>query len=46
MIDPTFRNNNSLFVQSVKAGDNDPTWDSFNKYYMPKREVNIKGLIY
>ena len=34
LIDPTFRNINRLFVLSFKNGDNDPTRDSFNKYYM------------
>ena len=33
MIDPTFRNINRLFVQSIKAGENDPTRNSFDKYY-------------
>ena len=34
MIDPTFRNNNSLVVLSFKNGDNDPTLISCNRYYM------------
>ena len=35
LIDPTFRNINRLFVLSFKNGNNDPTRDSFEKYYMP-----------
>ena len=34
MIDSTFRNINRLFVQSFKAGENDPTRNSFDKYYI------------
>ena len=34
LIDPTFININRLFVLSFKNGDNDPTRDSFKKYYM------------
>ena len=34
MIDPTFRNINGLSVLSFKNGDNDPTRNSFMKYYM------------
>ena len=33
-IDPTFRNINRLFVLSFKNGDNNPTRNSFNKYYI------------
>ena len=33
-IDPTFRNTNRLFVLSFKNGDNNPTRNSFNKYYI------------
>ena len=39
LIDPTFRNINRLFVLSIKNGDNDPTRNSFNKYYMPLVEI-------
>ena len=39
LIDPTFRNINRLFVLSFKNGDNDPTRDSCNKYYMPLVEI-------
>ena len=35
LIDPTFRNINRLFVLTFKNGNNDPTRDSVNKYYMP-----------
>ena len=35
MIDGAFRNNNRLFVQLFKAGENDLTRNSFVKYYMP-----------
>ena len=34
LIDPTFANINRLFVLSFKNGDNDPTRNSFDKYYM------------
>ena len=34
MIDPIFENINRLFVQSFKAGENDPRRNSFVKYYM------------
>ena len=40
MIDPTFGNTNRLFAQSFKAGNNDPTIESFDKYYMPLVETN------
>ena len=35
LTDPTFRNINRLFVLTFKNGNNDPTRDSVNKYYMP-----------
>ena len=35
MIDQTFRNINRLFVLSFKNGDDDPTRNSYDKYYMP-----------
>ena len=35
LMDPTFRNINRLFVLSFKNGDNDPTRNSFDKYYIP-----------
>ena len=35
LIDPTFRNNNILFVLSFKNGNNDPIGNSLDKYYMP-----------
>ena len=34
LIDPTFRNINRLFVLLFKNGDDDPTRNSFGKYYM------------
>ena len=30
----TFRNMNRLFALSLKSGNDNPTRDSFNKYYM------------
>ena len=39
LIDPTLRNINRLFVHSFKNGDNDPTRNSFDKYYMPLAEI-------
>ena len=39
MIDPTFRNINSLFVQSIKVGENDLKIVSFLKYYKPLVEI-------
>ena len=39
LIDPTFRNINRLFVLSFKNGDNDPTRNSFDEYYMPLLET-------
>ena len=39
LIDPTFRNINRLFLLSLKNGDNDPTRDLFDKYYMPLVEI-------
>ena len=39
MIDPTFININRLFVLSFKNGNNDPTRDYFDKYYMPLLEI-------
>ena len=39
MIDPTFRNINRLFAQSFKVGENDPTRNSFFKYYIPFAEI-------
>ena len=42
MIDPTLRNINTLFVLSFKNGNNDPTRNSFDKYYMSL--VEIKGI--
>ena len=39
MIDPKFRNINRLFVLPFKNGDNDPTRNSFVKYYIPLIEI-------
>ena len=39
LIDPTFRNINRLFVLSLKNGNDDPTRDSFDKYYLPLVET-------
>ena len=39
LIDRTFKNINRLFVISFKTGNNDPTRDSFNKYYMSIIEI-------
>ena len=39
LIDPTFRNINRLFVLSLKNGNDDPTRDSFDEYYMPLVEI-------
>ena len=39
LIDPTFRNINSLFVISFKNGDGDPTIDSFDNYYILLIEI-------
>ena len=39
LIDPTFRNINKLFALSFINSDNDPTRNSFNKYYMPLVEI-------
>ena len=39
MIDLTFRNIKRLFVLLFKNGNNDPTRNSFDKYYMPLVEI-------
>ena len=39
MIDPTFRNINRLFVLSFKDGNDGPTRDSFDKYFMQLVEI-------
>ena len=41
LIDLTFGHFNKLLVLSFKNGNDDPTRDSFDKYYMPL--VEIKG---
>ena len=41
LIDLTFRNINRLFVLSFKNSNDDPTRNSFDKYYMPL--VEVKG---
>ena len=35
MIEQTFKNINRFFVNSCKNVNNDPTRNSFDKYYMP-----------
>ena len=48
MIYSTFKNISTLFVLSFKNYDDNPTRDSFDKYYMPLVEVqdfNIKIII-
>ena len=46
MIDPTFRDINRLFVLSFKDGGNDPTRNSFVKYYMPLVKIkDVNALI-
>ena len=39
MIDPTFTNIKRLFVLSFKNSNDNPTRDSFDKYYMPLVEI-------
>ena len=39
MIDPTFRNINRFFAFLFKNGNDDPTRNSFDKSYMPLREI-------
>ena len=46
LIDPKFRNINTLFVLSFKNGNDDPMRDTFDKYYMPLAEItDFKALI-
>ena len=46
LIDLTFRNINRLFVLSFKNVSNDPTRNTFDKYYMPLVGINyFNGLI-
>ena len=46
LIDPTLRNINRLFVLSFKYGNDDPTRDLFDKYYMPLVEIkDINALV-
>ena len=46
LINPTFRNINRLFVFSFKNGDNEPTRNSFENYYMLLLEIkDFNGLI-
>ena len=40
LLDPAFRNINSLFGLSFKNGENDPTRIYFDKYYMPLVEID------
>ena len=39
LIDPTFKDINRLFALSFKNGNDDPTRDSFVKYYIPLVEI-------
>ena len=39
LIDPTFTNINRLFLLLFKNGNNNPTRNSFDKYYMPLVEI-------
>ena len=39
LIDPAFTDINRLFLLSFKNGNNDPTKDSFDKYYMPLVDI-------
>ena len=39
LINPTFTNINRLFARSFKNGDDDPTRDLFEEYYMPFVEI-------
>ena len=39
LIDPTFRNINRLYVISFKNGNDDPTTNSFDQYYIPLVEI-------
>ena len=44
--DPTFTNINRLFVLLFKYGDNDPTRNTFDNYYMPLVKIqDINALI-
>ena len=46
MIDPTFKNINRLFVLSFKNGNDDPTKNYFDEYYMSLVEnKNFNALI-
>ena len=46
MIDPTFTNIKRLFVLSFKNSNDNPTRDSFDKYYMPLVEIkNFNAII-
>ena len=46
MIDPTFRNINTLFVLSFRNDDDDPATNSFDKYYMVLVKIkNFNALI-
>ena len=45
LVDPTFRNMNRFFVLLFKNGDNDPTRNSFDKYYMALVERKCFNLL-
>ena len=41
LVDPTFSNINRLFVLSFKNGNNNPTRNSFDRYYIPLVEIKV-----
>ena len=41
-----FRNINILIVLSFKNGSNDPTRDSFDKYYMAAVEIKVFNALF
>ena len=45
LIDPTFGNINRLFVLSFKNGNNDPTRNCFDKYYMPLVQIKYPNAL-
>ena len=45
LIDPTFRNINRFFILPFKNGNNNPTRDSFDKYYMPLVEIKYLNAV-
>ena len=45
LIDPTFRNISRLFVLSFKNGYNEPTRNSFDRYYIPLVEIKYFNVL-